>query len=79
MRIAIIGGGNFGTAIGNIVAGNGHQTSLWMRDVDQVNETLAQGENARYLPGHQLDKLLVPTNSLELNRRPATSNISLPN
>ncbi len=65
MRIAIIGGGNFGTAIGNIVAGNGHQTSLWMRDVDQVNETLAQGENARYLPGHQLDKLLVPTNSLE--------------
>ena len=65
MRIAIVGGGNFGTAIGNIVAGNGHQTSLWMRDADQVSETITQGENTRYLPGHPLDKLLVPTNSLE--------------
>ena len=65
MRVAIIGGGNFGTAIGNIVAANGHQTSLWMRDADQVGETLAQGENARYLPGHPLEKLLVPTSDLE--------------
>jgi glycerol-3-phosphate dehydrogenase (NAD(P)+) len=65
MRIAIVGGGNFGTAIGNIVAANGHQTSLWMRDLDQVNETLRHGENVRYLPGHPLEKLLVPTNVLE--------------
>ena len=65
MRIAIVGGGNFGTAIGNIVAANGHETSLWMRDPDQVSESLAHRENTRYLPGHPLDSLLVPTNNLE--------------
>ena len=55
MRIAIVGGGNFGTAIGNIVAANGHATSLWMRDPDQVAESLTNRENTRYLPGHPLE------------------------
>ena len=65
MRIAIVGGGNFGTAIGNIVAANGHATSLWMRDPDQVAESLIHRENTRYLPGHPLEGLLVPTDDLE--------------
>ena len=65
MEVAVVGGGNFGTAIGNIIACNGFKTYLWMRDADQVRETLANGENTRYLPGHALDRLLVPTNDLE--------------
>ena len=65
MRIAIVGGGNFGTAIGNIVAANGYDTSLWMRDPDQVAESLIHRENTRYLPGHPLEGLLVPTDDLE--------------
>lgn len=35
MKVAIIGGGNFGTAIANIAASNGHGTHLWMRDERQ--------------------------------------------
>jgi len=65
MEIAILGGGNFGTAIANIVAGNGFVTHLWMRDPDQVADCLQHRENRRYLPGHPLDPLVRPTADLE--------------
>jgi glycerol-3-phosphate dehydrogenase (NAD(P)+) len=64
MEIAVIGGGNFGTAVANIVARNGYKTYLWMRDLAQVEDTLEHRENRRYLPGHKLDKLVMPTNKL---------------
>lgn len=66
MQIAIIGGGNFGTAIGNIAARNGYTTYLWMRDSDQVADAIEHRENRRYLPGHKLEELVVPTNELRV-------------
>ena len=65
MGVAIIGGGNFGTAIGNIIAGNGHRTYLWMRDAAQAAEVAEQRENRRYLPGHRLHDNVVPTTELD--------------
>jgi glycerol-3-phosphate dehydrogenase (NAD(P)+) len=65
MEVAILGGGNFGTAIANIVASNGHPTHLWMRDVAQVEECRTERENRRYLPGHLLVPLVSPTADLE--------------
>jgi glycerol-3-phosphate dehydrogenase (NAD(P)+) len=64
MKVGIIGGGNFGTAIANIVGGNGHPTSLWMRDPEQVADTLAHGENRRYLPGFPLAPSIAVTGEL---------------
>lgn len=64
MEVGIIGGGNFGTAIANIVGHNGHTTHLWMRDPDQVADTLAHRENRRYLPGHALAPSVQPTSDL---------------
>jgi len=64
MEVAIIGGGNFGTALANIVARNGVHAFLWMRDEQQVAECLATGENRRYLPGHPLEPLVKPTADL---------------
>ena len=64
MNVAIIGGGNFGTAIANIIARNGHITHLWMRDSEQVAQTLRAGENLRYLPGHPLEANVYPTADL---------------
>ncbi len=61
MEVAILGGGNFGTAIANIVAKNGYLTHLWMRDEQQVADCIAHGENRRYLPGHPLEVQLAPT------------------
>lgn len=64
MEVAIIGGGNFGTAIANIAAKNGFDTHLWMRDERQVAECLAHRENRRYLPGHALEEKVYPTTDL---------------
>lgn len=64
MGVAILGGGNFGTAIGNIVASNGHPTYLWMRDNAQVKDVIEHRENRRYLPGHRLDDNIIPTTDL---------------
>ncbi|MEM6709362.1 MAG: NAD(P)H-dependent glycerol-3-phosphate dehydrogenase [Pseudomonadota bacterium] len=65
MQIGVIGGGNFGTAVANIIGRNGHQTWLWMRDGAQVADTREHRENRRYLPGHTLPPAVEPTASLE--------------
>lgn len=64
MQVAVIGGGNFGTAVANIIGRNGHQTWLWMRDPEQVADTQAHRENRRYLPGHPLPPAVTPTDDL---------------
>lgn len=66
MHVAIIGAGNFGTAVANIVAGNGTPTYLWMRDEQQLSDILEHGENRRYLAGHPLDPNITPTTDLAL-------------
>ena len=37
-RIAVLGGGSFGTVIANLAAGNGCEATLWMRDAELVAE-----------------------------------------
>ena len=64
MRVAIVGAGNFGTAIANIVAGNGVPVHLWMRDEAQFADIREHRENRRYLPGHTLAPLVEPTSDL---------------
>ena len=64
MPVAIVGAGNFGTAVANIVAGNGVAAKLWMRDEDQLADIRAHGENRRYLPGHALAAGVEPTTDL---------------
>jgi glycerol-3-phosphate dehydrogenase (NAD(P)+) len=72
MQVAIIGGGNFGTAIANIIAANGHTTYLWMRDVQQAQEVARLRENKRYLPGHTLAPGIIPTADLAMAAEYAT-------
>ena len=64
MSVAVVGAGNFGTAIANIVAGNGSRTYLWMRDEKQLKDIRKHNENRRYLPGHSLHANIVPTSDL---------------
>ena len=65
MSVAIVGAGNFGTVIANIVASNGTPTHLWMRDEDQLADIRKHNENRRYLPGHKLHSNIVPTSNLQ--------------
>lgn len=66
LRVAVLGGGSFGTAIANIIACNSHATFLWMRAPEQAKECQLMRENARYLPGYSLAESLVITSDLEL-------------
>ena len=61
MRAAIVGAGNFGTAVANIIAKNGHCAYLWTRDPEQLAEMRAYGENRRYLKGFPLERNVIPT------------------
>lgn len=65
IKIAVLGGGSFGTAVANMIAGNGHAVSLWMRNEQNVRKCLETGENAAYLPGYPLEKSLAITSNLE--------------
>lgn len=66
IRVAVLGGGSFGTAIANILACNGHDTSLWTRSSEQADAINQAGENTRYLPGYKLNPDLRVTSDLAL-------------
>ena len=42
--IAVLGGGSFGTAVANLLAENGHQVLQWMRDPEQAEAIVANGD-----------------------------------
>ncbi len=62
--VAVLGGGSFGTAISNVIAGNGFPTRLWMRDPERASNTQTSRENSAYLPGYPLADLLTITSDL---------------
>lgn len=54
MKIIVIGGGAWGTALALSAsrnAGDGAEVTLWVRDAQQAEAMAQQGENKRYLPG----------------------------
>lgn len=65
LRVAVLGGGSFGTALANIIATNGHRACLWFRDEARADECQVTRENSHYLPGYQLHENLRVTSSLE--------------
>lgn len=64
LTITVLGGGSFGTAISNIIAANGHQTYLWMRDVERAKKCQQERENPEYLPGYRLNDNLHVTSDM---------------
>ena len=63
-RVAVIGGGNFGTVIADIVAARGHRVELWLRDAALAAEIARRRENPRYLAGHRLHDGVEPVTDL---------------
>lgn len=62
--VAVLGGGNFGTVIANMIAEKGREVRLWMRDAESAEQINALHENRRYLPGVSLSEGLVATSDM---------------
>ena len=66
MRIAVAGGGSWGTALAHVLACGGHEVVLWARDAAVVDAVNAARENPRYLPGRRLHERLRATGDMAL-------------
>jgi glycerol-3-phosphate dehydrogenase (NAD(P)+) len=63
-KIAVLGGGSFGTVIANIMANNGHDVRLWLRNKNRADEINNEHINTAYLPDYSLNPDLKATTQL---------------
>jgi glycerol-3-phosphate dehydrogenase (NAD(P)+) len=63
-RIAVLGGGAWGTALSLAMLRAGHEPRLWARDPRTVDAINRRRENRRYLPGVRLDRGVQATGDL---------------
>jgi glycerol-3-phosphate dehydrogenase (NAD(P)+) len=63
-RIAVIGAGNWGTALAAALAKTGHAVTLWAYESKVVESIRAQHENALFMPGVELPASIAATNDL---------------
>lgn len=66
-RIAILGGGSWGTALAIVLARSprAHEISLWVHDGELALEIQRSRENVNYLPGHRLPEQITVTHLIE--------------
>lgn len=62
--VTVLGGGNWGTAIAQLIAANGHAVRLWCRRAEQADEINTCRTNERYLPGATLHDGIEATSDL---------------
>jgi glycerol-3-phosphate dehydrogenase (NAD(P)+) len=78
-RVAVLGGGAWGTALAALAVEAGHATTLWVRRPEAAAEIASTRVNHRYLPGRLLDPGLVVTADLpEAMRGAALVVVALP-
>ena len=58
LRITVLGGGSFGTAMANLAVRNGCDTMIWIRDAAAAEEINQTHINKRYLPDYPLEPAL---------------------
>jgi glycerol-3-phosphate dehydrogenase (NAD(P)+) len=64
MKIGVIGAGSWGTALANVVAANGHDTTLWAYEPELVAGMTATRVNHLFLPDIELHSALHYTGEL---------------
>ena len=65
LRVTVLGGGSFGTAMANIAVRNGCDTMIWIRDEAVAKEMNQSHVNKRYLPDYTLESGLRAVSDLE--------------
>lgn len=64
MRVAVLGGGSWGTTVASLTAANA-ETTLWLRDAEICDQINRERCNGRYLDGLALDPALRATTDME--------------
>ncbi|MDX1466462.1 MAG: glycerol-3-phosphate dehydrogenase, partial [Halomonas sp.] len=59
MRVAVLGGGSFGTALASIAADNGAEVRQWLRDPELAAQINREHRNGRYLPDYAINPAVV--------------------
>ncbi len=62
--IGVVGGGSWGTALANLLAGKGYRTNFWVFEEDVKKQIETDRENRLFLPGVRLSENLFPSNDL---------------
>jgi glycerol-3-phosphate dehydrogenase (NAD(P)+) len=65
MRCTVIGAGAWGTALANLLAENGHETTLWAYEADVAESINSAAENRRFLAGVPLHSALRATTVMD--------------
>ena len=63
-KLAVIGGGAWGTALAQVAAGSGRETLLWALEPEVAETVNSANENKLYLPGVPLSPAIRATNDL---------------
>lgn len=74
--VAVVGGGSWGTALANLLAGNGQAVRLWVRDPELAESMARERRNRLYLPGIGLADDVTPTAELAIAVDGAASVVS---
>lgn len=64
MKLGVVGGGAWGTALAQVAATGGRETLLWALEPDVVDAVNARHENPVYLPGIPIDPSVRATSDL---------------
>lgn len=64
MKIGVIGGGAWGTALAQVAAAKGDEIVLWAREPEVVAAVQTRRENSLFLPGIPLSAAIRPTSNL---------------
>jgi glycerol-3-phosphate dehydrogenase (NAD(P)+) len=64
MKLAVIGGGAWGTALAQVAAAGGRETLLWALEPEVVQAVNERHENSVFLPGLTLDEAIRATSDL---------------
>ena len=60
-KIAVLGGGSWGSVLANLASVNGSEVVLWMRDKSLAESINTKRENSKYMPSYKLNKSLIAT------------------
>lgn len=65
MKVCVIGGGAWGTALADVAAKNSHDVTMWVFEAEVAASIREQHVNEEYLPGVTLDESISATNDME--------------